>query len=270
MAKLTFTLLFTILTSLNLWASDNDYTYQYDKAFLNIHEIDGYTFRPYMYQHNNEWMYVGSDSIKILIKGNQLKIQGIEGLADQTVMASYPAHYNFIYDVLVDEKTQVMARWRLITERHHYVRYLYLQIGELSNNDFYIFYLPRKEGGHLAQEKIQYTDKNRYFVRSYINLINKEIKPFAKGAYQVVEVEDSLNIQFGEYDIVLNEKGQNPHKYRIQRAKTFAYQSVEFPSTRSRIEVYLKEKKAPILIFLNYKQQIECIEIEGSRYFLHS
>ena len=101
-------------------------------------------------------------------------------------------------------------------------------------------------------------------------MLDKEIKPYSivKDATidptpMPIERSQNFSIKFEEEQI------SSPQgTFRLKKAQTFTYSLEDFPSVRSMIDVVIKGKPNHIYIFLNFKQQIEFIEIDNTRYFL--
>ncbi|OWY19031.1 hypothetical protein C7N43_23415 [Sphingobacteriales bacterium UPWRP_1] len=280
MKHFTFTLLMTVVAAYGqLMAQTNSfmqpknsaeasatYTFVSDRRYNVIHELDGEEFIPAQYQ-------AGQGDIKNLKPGQMMidilpstiQINGAEGLGNFQILSKYPDRVGYIYE-LMDEKGQT-ARLKVVVDQDNYVDLIYLFS---KANGEHTFYLAQKKDSELAAEKNYFTGKNQYFIRSYGNLVEKTIFPYsvvenATAGDQPVRIKQADNIS-----IVFNEKTVSTPKgtFDIKEANTFAYNLEGFPAVKSMIEIALKGKPGKMYVFLNFKQQIEFIEVANTRYFL--
>lgn len=270
-------LLFFALALPNLFAQTNafaqqegtqveSFTYVSDRRYNVIHELDGEMFVPSQYQ-------IGQGEIKGLNLGQvilnilpaKVMISGVESLGEFQILSKYPDRVGFIYE-LMDLKGQ-SARLKVVVNQEKYVDLLYFFSKTAGEHTFY---LALKKDTELAAEKTYFTGKNQYFVRAYSNLIDKTFYPYsiiedATKTDQASRVKQSDNLTIAFTDkTVTTPKGT----FEIKDANTYAYNLQGFPGVKSMIEINLKGKAGKMMVFLNFKQQIELIELANTRYFL--
>jgi len=273
-----FTFLFFIsLSTLNLFAQTNafaqndasqteSFTYVSDRRYNVIHELDGEVFVPSMYQiGQGDINGLNPGQIVLNILPAKIMINGVESLGEFQILSKHPDRVGYIYE-LMDIKGQ-SARLKVVLNQEKFVDLLYFYSKSAGEHTFY---LAQKKEAELASEKTYFTGKNQYFVRAYSNLIDKTFFPYsmiddATVSDQPTKIKqsDNLSFVFGE-NTVTTPKGT----FDIKDANTYAYNLQGFPSVKSMIEINLKGKSGKVLVFLNFKQQIELIEVANSRYFL--
>ncbi len=261
----SFTLIVALLSLLSLDAKDA-YTYQTDRSFNSIHEVDHYKFCPNIYQNTLFSAYTAENEVSIEILGDSLRINGIDWLPNYHINARFQVVNNFVFDLMDSDSPEEITRMRIINDKHGHTRFLFLYSEAIGPH---VFYLPERDKAEQARAKELYTAKNENFVRSYVNLLDKTFTPYQSGRYKNIPQGQETQIHFDEYFVGL-QTASGEHKFPIKEATTYELQSVDFPSVRSYIVVKTKNTKRPILVYLNFKQEIECIEVEGQRYFLHS
>lgn len=242
------------------------YTFVSDRRYNVIHELDGEEFVPAQYQAGQgDMKNLKPGQMMIDIFPSNIRINGAEGLGDYQILSKYPDRVGFIYE-LMDQKGQ-SARLKVVVNQDNYVDLIYLYSKASGEHTFY---LAQKKDSELAADKNYFTGKNQYFVRSYSNLIEKTIYPYsvvadATSSDQATRIKQSENTA-----ITFNEKSVNTPQgtFDIKEANTFAYNLQGFPAVKSMIEINLKGKPNKMYVFLNFKQQIEFIEIANARYFL--
>ena len=102
------------------------------------------------------------------------------------------------------------------------------------------------------------------------NLVDKELRPYAmikdvtlSDRLTPIKQTDHIVIRCTDTAISMPEG-----TFDIKEANSYVYNLEGYPSVRSMMEVKLKTKPGKIVIFLNFKQQIEFIQINDTRYFL--
>jgi hypothetical protein len=244
------------------------YTYTTDRRYNVIQEVDGEKFYPSHYQSGgDEKMEVPAGKIALTVQKGFLKIDGIEGLTPGmfSIISKTEQKVGFVYE-LMDKKNQP-ARFKIVidqTDKYVVLLYFYSKIlGE------YTFYLAEKTDEQHSIDASYFTPKSMYFVRSYGNLVDKELHPYTMvkditmtDKPSPIKQADNITIRCTDTSISLPEGS-----FDIKEANSYAYNLDGFPSVRSMIEIKTKGK-SKIGIFLNFKQQIEFIQIGNTRYFL--
>lgn len=243
-----------------------EFTYVSDRKYNVIHELDGETFIPSMYQQGQgEIKGLNPGQMRVNIFTSSIAITGVQDLGTFQIVSKYPDKVGYIYE-LMDAKGQA-ARLKVVVNQDNYVDLVYLYSKSWGEHTFY---LAQKKETELAAEKAHFTSKNHYFVRSYNNLIDKTIYPYAviedaTKTDQPTRIKQTDNVSFSFTDkSVTTPRGT----FDIKDANTYAYNLQGYPGVKSVIEVNLKGKPGKLMVYLNFKQQIEVIEIGNARYTL--
>ncbi len=242
------------------------YSFVSENRFKTIHELDDQHFFPAKYQlGQKEIVPIEAGEMMVSILTGMVVIRGIENLGTFHITQKEKDRVGYVYELMSKEgKT---ARFKVVIDQENYINLLYFYSKTLGEHTFF---LAEKEDQTLAAEKKFFTPKSKIFVRSYGNLVDKEVKPYTivkdltiANNQERVMMESPLSIDFKEYTCSTPQG-----TFNIKEAKTYEYRTGEFPSVRSRIELFVKEKPKRIYIYLSFKQEIECIEIGDTRYFL--
>ena len=210
-------------------------------------------------------MDIEAGEMVISIYTGKVVIRGIENLGVFHITKKTKERVGYVYELMSKEGKS--ARFKVVLGQDDYINLLYFYSRALGEHTFF---LAEKEDQALAAEQNFFTPKSKIFVRSYGNLVDKEVKPFSiikdlsvsKNEERIM-MNSPMTVKFGEYNCSTPQG-----TFSIKEAKTYEYRSAEFPSVRSMIELFVREKPKRIYIYLNFKQEIECIEIGDTRYFL--
>lgn len=241
------------------------YSFVSEKRYSLIQELDGEVFVPAEYQKAREDVTkVRVGQMKVTIYPQKIAIKGVKELGDGTfhVLSKSPNRVGYVYE-LMDQSGQA-ARFKVVTDQHKYVNLLYFYSKKLGEHTFF---LAEKDEKEVAEEQSFYTIKHQFFVRSYRNLIEKTVQPYEMavkgGNKQKIKKGQNMSFAFEKESVTLPQG-----TFKLKGAKTFAYKLPGHPSVRSMIELKLKGKVKKAAIYLNFKQQIELIEVGNTRYFL--
>lgn len=205
--------------------------------------------------------------MRLQVQGGILQIDGVPALAPgkYQIVSKTEGKIGFVYE-LMDRKNQP-ARFKVVIDQDKYVNLLYFYSKTMGE---YTFYLAEKSEEELSGENSYFTPKNLYFVRSMGNLVDKELRPYAmikdvtlSDRLTPIKQTDHIVIRCTDTSISMPEG-----TFDIKEANSYVYNLEGYPSVRSMMEVKLKSKPGKIVIFLNFKQQIEFIQINDTRYFL--
>ena len=244
------------------------YTYNTDRRYNVIQEIDWEEFYPAEYQEGTgEKVPLKAGQMRLQVQGGTLQIDGVDPLAPgkYQIVSKTEGKIGFVYE-LMDRKNQP-ARFKVVIDQDKYVNLLYFYSKTMGE---YTFYLAEKSEEELSGENSYFTPKNLYFVRSMGNLVDKELRPYAmikdvtlSDRLTPIKQTDHIVIRCTDTSISMPEG-----TFDIKEANSYVYNLEGYPSVRSMMEVKLKSKPGKIVIFLNFKQQIEFIQINDTRYFL--
>lgn len=245
------------------------YSYMSDKRYNVIHELNGQVFIPAKYQESQDRpVGVSPGAMRIKLTNSRVTIEGIDNLSGTfQVLTKQEGKVGYVYDLLDGNGKE--ARLKVVVDQDSYVNLLYFNSKTLGEHTFF---LAEKSAEELSADKNYFTAKDKYFIRSYSNLVKKEIFP-----YKVIEnmeidhekerlyPDDNVYFKFSE-DKIETTWGTFP----VKKAETFAFRLAGHPGVKSMIAVSLKKKKPNKMnIYLNFKQQVEVIEIGKKRYYLH-
>ena len=244
------------------------YTYISECKYNVIHEIDGKVFVPAAHQFRQgtiQPIKTPGDML-VTVKKSSIVVEGAEGLGRYNIVSKRPDKVGYVYE-LIDKQGQP-ARFKIVVDADKYVVLLYFYSKPLGEE--HTFFLAEKNASQLERERNHYTPKDKYFIRSYDNLIEKTIVPYFKlrsdaGTNQPrrIEMEEHISFMFNEHTVATPEG-----TFNIKKANTHEYRLNGYKSVASMIEVQLKGRIPVLNVFLNFKQQIEIIEINGTRYFM--
>lgn len=242
------------------------YTYNSERRYTVIHELDGEQFVPAQYQlGTNDIAPLYPGDVNITIGAHTIRFEGVKDLDELQILSKFSDRVGFIYE-LMDKKGQP-ARLKVVLDQDKYVNLLYFFSKALGEHTFL---LAQKSEQDRALELNYFTPKNELFVRGYQNLLEVTIHPYSMqrditSGEKPTVLKTSDNIAFGFQETSVTTPQGN---FAVKKANTYAYALDGFPSVSSVVEVQTTSKSGSILLFLNYKQQIEFIEIGKSRYFL--
>lgn len=248
-------------------APSYEYTYNNERRYNIIHEIDGSLFVPSHYQiKQDEPKLVSAGSILIRIEREDIFFQGLDAPNGQMrIVNKYPDKVGFIYELMDMDGNP--ARLKIVLDQDKYVSLLYFFSRTLGEHTFY---LAQKTEDEVATEQNHFTPKNRFFVRDYRNLLDKKVYPYmiikdieATDIPERVSPTENLFIEFKEYTI------NTPQgSYTLKGAKTYARSVPNNRAIASVIELDIKGKPNRIFVYLNFKQEVEFIDVDKTRYIL--
>ncbi len=244
-----------------LHAQEN-YTFKTDRAFKHIHEVEGYSFRPSVYQTDKNPLGVAPGEVEIMIKGDSLLIAGLPNVGNYHIKSRFRINNNFIYELLQGPAATKHSRFRIINNAYGQTIMLYLFD---KDSGPHVFTLADDTAENQKAKLEKYSSQRDHFVRSYINLIGKAFMAFQGNDYQ--DLEEPTEVYFDKRYIEWTE-GEKSNKYKVRKATTYEYISEDFPAVRSIIKVKLKKQKQRLLVYVNYRHEVECIELDGKRLFL--
>ncbi|MFK7907721.1 MAG: hypothetical protein AB8B69_21460 [Chitinophagales bacterium] len=242
------------------------YSFVSENRYKTIHELDDQYFFPAKYQlGQKEIVPIDAGQMMVSIQTGMIIIRGVENLGTFHITQKEKERVGYVYELM--NKAGQTARFKVVLDQDSYINLLYFYSRALGEHTFF---LAEKEDQALAAEQNFFTPKSKFFVRHYGNLLKKEVKPFSvikdltlSEIEERVAMESPMTISFTEFNCSTPQG-----TFSIKEAKTYEYRSAEFPSVRSRIELFVKEKPKRVFIYLSFKQEIECIEIGDTRYFL--
>lgn len=242
------------------------FTYNTERRYTVIHELDGEQFMPAQYQlGTNDVAPLFPGDVNIKISPHNLRFEGVKDLSDFQILSKFVDRVGYVYE-LMDKKGQP-ARFKVVLDQDKYVNLLYLFSKTLGEHTFF---LAQKNEQDRAIELNHFTPKNELFVRAYQSLLNVKVNPYtmqkdySKGEKPIVlKPSDNITFDFQETSVATPQG-----TFSIKKANTYAYLMDGHPSITSVIEIQTQGKPSKILIYLNYKQQIELIEVGTTRYFL--
>ncbi len=240
------------------------YTYITDKRYDIIHELAGEKFFPAGYQEGQgQAREIAPGQMAIQLQDQQILIKGVKGLEGFQVVSKSSNRIGYIYE-LMDAKGKP-AKLKVVVDQDKYVNLVYFYSKSLGEHTFY---MAEKSKEDIAAEQSYFTSKEQYFIRSYQNLLEKEVVPYqaakaGEGSPKPIEKSAGIKITFNEENVV-TPLGTFP----VKKAQTFQYKLKGHPAVRSMIEISLKGKMKKMMVYINFKQQIEVIEFGDTRYFL--
>lgn len=251
------------------YEDDLHFTFTAERKYNVIHELNGEAFLPARYQREElEAKDLKPGDIKILIGKSTINIEGVEELAGTFfVNTKFDNAIGFIYE-LMDAKGKP-ARFKVVTDENKYVTLLYFKSKDLGEHTFY---LAEKTEEEYASNLNYYTLKEKFFVRTYGMLVDKKIVPytFIEDATQSNQALTIDRTKGWNFEFKQNEVNTPQGSYELKKANTYAYTDPSNKSIASLIEMSVKgsNKINKILMYLNYKQQIERIDMGNTQYFL--
>lgn len=252
-----------------LWAQTEAYTYKSEKRYNIIHELDGEVFIPAAYQFRQEEIkQIKAGAMKIQLYGSKVLIEGVEELGNGSfhILSKSPNRVGYVYE-LMDADGQP-ARLKVVTNKEKFVDLLYFFSKRL---DEHTFFLAEKNDIELATERSHFTAKKQYFVRNYGNLISKTVIPFqyvtpAMDTPKDIAVTEGIQFLFNKTSV------ETPlGSFEVKKQTTVPQRLKGYPAVRSMIEIWFKSKKGQakkMLVYVNFKQQIEVIQLADKRYLL--
>ncbi len=239
-----------------------EYTYKTDRSFKHIHEVESYTFKPSIYQQTKDQLGIAAGEVQIQIKGDSLLIEGVPGVGNYHIKSRFRINDNFIYELLQGAGAMKHSRFRIINNAYGQTQILYLFDKDTGPH---VFLLPDDTPENQKAKLEEYSAQRDHFVRSYINLCGKDFIAFQGNDYR--ELAEPTEISFEKRKIEWTE-GKSTEQYKVKRATTYEYITPDFPAVRSLIKVKLKKQKERLLVYVNYRHEVECIEFQGKQLFL--
>jgi hypothetical protein len=242
------------------------YTYNTERRYTIIHELNGEQFMPAQYQlGTNDVAPLYPGDVNITITPQSIRFEGVKDLSELQILSKFVDRIGYVYE-LMDKKGQP-ARFKVVLDQDKYVSLLYFYSKTLGEHTFF---LAQKEAQDRAAELNHFTPKSELFVRAYQSLLDVKVQPYTmqkdyttNEKPMVLKPSDNISFDFKEATV-----GTPQGTFSIKKANTYAYNMEEMPSVTSVVEIQTQGKPGKVLIYLNYKQQIEFIEVGTARYFL--
>lgn len=263
-----FCSLFCTLSQHSLAQKNMEYSYISDKKYRTVHEFKDQVFVPAAYQLKlEEPNKINAGKVVIRFSNNQVIFEGSKELPEPFFISNkyQDRKVGFVFELM--DKRNRPAKLKAVLDKDNYVFLFYFYSKKWGEHSYY---LAEKSAYELAEDKSYFTSRSKYFIRSYSNLVNKKITPYTYvadleggGDQEKIRKDDNFFFEFQEKQLVTH-KGT----FEIKNAKTFEYQLKENPAIKARIELDLKGKIKKAFIYINFKKEVEFIDIGNERYFL--
>lgn len=273
MKRLMILLVSLLFTTTTIWASLGDYTYQKDKRFTHVKQLNGQTFVPQEYiEGKGGRVFVRPDKIKIHISSAKMAFEGVDKLGFFNIVAKTKTKTGFNFK-LTDGRGRDFSKL-IIVMNGEYVRSMHLTSKKLGE---YTFFLPQKSKSQLKQERRYFSSTRTTKSETYDELCKEPIVPYQQirnvnNPYSFLEkisVKQKFSIDFAEGSVLFKDR-KDSKRYRVKRVKKRDLTIKDNPAVKQVLDVKIKDKAKRIKVFLNDKNQIEFIELKGTRYLLMS
>lgn len=256
--------------------STNDYTYQKDRRFNAIEQLNGQLFIPQEYSEGiglRQTLLPGD--YKILINGNVVTFSGIEGLERFNIVDRYKTKIGYEFK-MVDARGNDFSKLRIVTE-NSFVKLIYFVSNKYGEHTFF---LPNKTSEQIKTEKAYFTQKNSLIITDVVkDLANKKIVPQmineqTNNPFEVdrsVSIKENLSLEFKDKALEIKANSATK-KLTIKKTKlhNIVSKDKKHPNARKMVEIKFSESKSKMKIYLNVKNEIESIEYETNKYLLMS
>lgn len=276
MKKLFFTVALW-LCAVSVFAQDEekryDYTYKTDMLFYQDGDLQGFTFYPNEYQHNNEDKNaVKAGDVSIHFTPSMAYFKGISALNTFNIISFNQIKNGYKLDLLDTKNPTFRGSVEIYINAKHQcegILFFNKQLGQ------YAFFLPEKSEFQLEKEAAYFTIKDDYKVSSYADVIGTTIKPYmqVKNQYDNFEYEkiipkDSIKISFEEHFVNLK-IGENERQFEIKNINMKDYAGEEEnPQIARIIELTWKmDKKYKISFYLTPNNTIQMFEMGPTLYY---
>ena len=244
-----------------------DYTYATDRKYEVVHELNNQFFLPSEVIEGNDSPYeVAPGDVLIRLTSMNIQIKGIEGLDILRINNKYKDKVGFVYEVYNTHRD--IAKLKIVVDQDNFVNLLYFYSKEMGE---YTFLLKERSREELSRMRTHFTSKSELMVRGYDQMIDHTFVPYSivkqykrNNFPEPIQIEDNIEFSFKEKEV------RTPvGTFRVKKAKTFAFKLEGYPGIRAMTEISLKDTKYDkMFVFLNFKQNIEIIQIGDHRYFL--
>ena len=269
-------LLITILVIISQFSVANsgfeDYTYQKDRPFNNIRQLQGQTFVPQEYSNGTLGKtQVKAGEVKIHIGNSMVHIDGVPSLGSFNIVAATSTRVGYEFK-LMDSRGYNTSKMKVVLDRHNFVELVYLysrKQGEFS------FFLPSKTKRDLEKERAYFTSKKSTILETKDDLDSLSLVPYK----QIIAVNNPLSVNekismkkqrsfnFGT-NYVIFRSGKKEQKFKLAKSKITPISLEDYPKVVEVWEVKTKGRKNNIYIFLNKRNEIEFFDINNIRYSL--
>ena len=273
MKKLITFLLLIMVMSVSAWATSGEYTYQKDRKFTDIRQLNNQTFLPQKYVEGmGSKKEVDPGSIKIHFSSRLLVIEGLNNMTVAfNIVAAHRNMYGYEFK-LADSRGYDFSTLNVVLDNQKYIQMIYL--GSQKYGD-YSFYLARKTKSQLKKEKSYFTSKTEYQLASMSHLVGVDINPYRllhdynnpSLEPERIAVDDDINLKFGDGFMTFSENGK-VKKLKIKTKRSSIYEAKGYKSVSKIMELRVNKSPKKVKLFLNDTNQIEFIQLKDARYFL--
>ncbi len=262
-----FCSLFCVTSQYSLAQKNMEFSYITDKKYRVIHEFNDQVFVPAAYQLEiEEPDPIKAGKVVIRFSKNQVIFEGSKELPEPFYISNkYKSKVGFVFELM--DKRNRPAKLKAVLDQDNYVFLFYFYSKKWGEHSYY---LAEKSAYDLAEDKSYFTTRSKYFIRTYSNLVGKKITPYTYvadlsngGEQEKIRKDDNFYFDFKENELVTHHGS-----FEIKNAKTFEYKVKENPAIKARIDLDLKGKIKKAYVYVNFKKEVEFIDIGNERYFL--
>ncbi len=273
---LTLCSLLFCFSTITMANSESDYTYQKDRKFSHINQLNGQVFIPQEVEEGrSERKKVAPGAVKVSIAPEMVFFEGIEGLGAMNIVAKNNTPLGFEFR-LVDRRGVEFPKFKVILDKHNFVQLIYFHSKKYGE---YTFFLPKKTKAQLQKEANYFTRQDDFTVKVYNDLVGKAITPYTRinnvnnkfDVEEKIPMVEAFNIKFKEDKVVFN-MGKSATVYDIKKVKiNTVEEKIEgkpYPLVYDLVEIRMKEKGKKMVLKLSEDREPLNITFSNAHYFL--
>ncbi len=269
-------LLITILVIFSQFAVANsgfeDYTYQKDRPFNDIRQLQGQTFVPQTYTAGTFGKTdVKAGQVKIHIGNSMVHIEGVPSLGSFNIIAATSTRLGYEFK-LMDGRGYSSSKMKVVLDQHNFVELVYLYSKKYGE---FTFFLPSKTQKDLEEERAYFSAKKSTLIEGESDFEDLSLVPYKRiidtnnpsAVSEKISMKKGVSFKIGTKYVTI--KSENKTKnYKLKRKKVSLASLKSRPDITEVLEIKTRGRKNNIKMFLNEKNEIEFFDFNNTRYML--
>lgn len=269
-------LLITILVVLSQFAVANsgfeDYTYQKDKSFNDIRQLQGQTFVPQAYSKSSHGKtQVEAGKVKIHIGNSMVHIEGVPSLGSFNIIAAASTRVGYEFKIM-DNRGYHSSKMKVVLDRNNFVELVYIYSKKSGE---FTFFLPNKTQKDLEKERAYFSNKKSVLIDNEDDLENLSLVPYKQtvginnpsALTEKISMKKGVSFKVGTKYVTIKSGGKE-ESYKLKKSKIELVSLKNQPQITESWELKTEGRKNNIKMFLNEKSEIEFFDVNNVRYSL--
>jgi len=220
-------LLITILVVLSQFAAANsgfeDYTYQKDRPFNDIRQLQGQTFVPQAYSESSHGKtQVEAGKVKIHIGNSMVHIEGVTSLGSFNIVAATSTRVGYEFKIM-DSRGYNSSKMKVVLDRNNFVELVYLYSRKYGE---FTFFLPNKTQKDLERERAYFSNKKSTLIESEDDLKDLSLVPYKQvinihnpsAVTEKISMKKGVSFKVGTKYVTIKSEGSEK-SYKLKKSK---------------------------------------------------